>query len=324
MKHKYLTPTFLAVIALLAACGSTPKSTSMLEQAHSDYRIAQNNPDVASYAPLELKQAGDALAQADAQAAERASSDKIDQLAYVARQKIALTEEVTKQKVAEAQVRNASKERDQVRLEQRTDEANAAAIRADQARQVALLAISDAALAQADTARAKQQTQVAQVDAANAQVDAVTAQRMAQESEQRAAQLEAQLAELSAQKTARGMVITLGDVLFGTDLSRLTSAGASSVQKLAKILELNPQRSVLIEGFTDSTGAASYNQRLSERRALVVQNALQELGIGRDRVMVHGYGESYPVAGNDTAQDRQANRRVEIVLSDDAGRVLAR
>ena len=310
MKHLYLTPVVLALATLLAACGSSPKSTSLLEQAHSDYRIAQSNPNVGRYAPLELKQAGDALAQADALATERASSEKIDQLAYLARQKIALTEEVAKQKMAETDVRNAGQERNQVRLDQRTNEANAANIRAEQARQVALLAINDAAQSQADTDRARQQTQAAQMDAANAQ--------------QRATQLEAQLGELSAKKTARGMVITLGDVLFGTDLSRLTSDGEASAKKLARILELNPQRTVLIEGFADSTGTAEYNQQLSVRRAMAVQTALQTLGVGRERVVIRGYGESYPVAANDSAQNRQMNRRVEIVLSDEAGRTIAR
>ena len=310
MKHLYLTPVVLALATLLAACGSSPKSTSLLEQAHSDYRIAQSNPNVGQYAPLELKQAGDALAQADALATERASSEKIDQLAYLARQKIALTEEVAKQKMAETDVRNAGQERNQVRLDQRTNEANAANIRAEQARQVALLAINDAAQSQADTDRARQQTQAAQMDAANAQ--------------QRATQLEAQLGELSAKKTARGMVITLGDVLFGTDLSRLTSDGEASAKKLARILELNPQRTVLIEGFADSTGTAEYNQQLSVRRAMAVQTALQTLGVGRERVVIRGYGESYPVAANDSAQNRQMNRRVEIVLSDEAGRTIAR
>ena len=324
MKHTYLTPTVLAVAALLAACGSSPKSTSLLDQAHSDYRIAQNNPNVGRYAPLELKQAGDAMAQADALAADRASSEKIDQFAYLARQKIALTEEVAKQKMAEAEVRNAGQARDQVRLDQRTNEANAANIRAEQAAAVAMLAINDATQAQADTARAQQQTQEARADTASALADAGNAERMAQEARQRAAQLEAQLGELAAKKTERGMVITLNDVLFGSDLSRLTSDGEASAQKLARILELNPQRTVLIEGFTDSTGTAEYNQQLSERRAIAVQNALQTLGVGRERVVVRGYGESYPVAANDSAESRQMNRRVEIILSDEAGRIMAR
>ena len=314
MNNKYLTPTVLAIVALLAACGSTPKSTSMLEQSRSDYRLAQANPNVAVYAPLELKQAGDALAQANEAANGRDSDEQIDKLAYLARQKIALTQEVTKQKMAEADVANAGKERDQILIDQRTNEANAARIRADQSKQAALLAQNDAALAQQAASQAQQQTQLAKNDADNAK-------RLAQESQLRNAQLEAQLAELAAKKTERGMVITLGDVLFGTDLASLTSTGQVTAQKLAKILELNPQRTVLVEGFADSTGDAAYNQQLSERRANSVQSALHEMGIGRDRVSIRGYGESYPVVSNDSASNRQLNRRVEIVLSDESGRV---
>ena len=120
------------------------------------------------------------------------------------------------------------------------------------------------------------------------------------------------------------MVITLGDVLFGTDLARLNADGMRTAQKLANVLQQNPKRTVLIEGFTDSTGTAAHNQELSERRASAVRNALQELGVARERVAIRGYGEAYPVAANDTAQNRQLNRRVEIVLSDDTGKTTAR
>ena len=303
MNNKYLTPTLLAIAALLAACGSSPNTTSLLDQTRSDYRIAQSNPNVATYAPLEMKQASDAMAQVNRAANERESDEKIDKLAYLARQKIALTQEVTKQKMAEAEVANAGRERDQIRLDQRTNEANAANIRAEQSKQIALLAINDAA-------RAQQQNQLAQTDAANAEI--------------RAAQLEAQLAELAAQKTDRGIVITLGDVLFGTDLAQLTSDGIATVQKLATVLQNNPQRKVLIEGFADSTGSVVHNQQLSERRANAVQNALQDMGIGSERIAMRGYGESFPIAPNDSAQNRQLNRRVEIVLSDDSGQIKAR
>ena len=129
------------------------------------------------------------------------------------------------------------------------------------------------------------------------------------------------MADLAAKKTARGMVITMGDVLFGTDLARLNAEGMRSAQKLADVLQQNPQRTVLVEGFTDSTGATAHNQALSERRAAAVQNALLELGVARERVAIRGFGESYPVAANDTAQNRQLNRRVEIVLSDNSGKI---
>jgi len=289
MKNTYLTPVVLAVAALLSACGTTQQATPLLAQTRVEYQAAQASPNVAVYAPQELKLASDAMAQTEALAADRGRNEEVDKLAYLARQKIALTQEVAKRRQAEADIANAGKQRSQLLLDQRTNEANAAQIRANSAAQVALLA---------------------QNDAANAQM--------------RNAQLEAQLADLAAKKTDRGMVITLGDVLFATDQSRLTVTGINTVQKLATVLQNNPLRNVLVEGFADSTGAADHNQALSERRAGAVQAALQQMGISSDRVAMRGYGESFPVAANDTQLNRQLNRRVEIILSDDTGRILAR
>lgn len=310
MKNFILTPVLVAVVALVTACGSVPNTTSLLDQTRNDYRQAQSNPNVVNYAPLELKQAGEAMAQANAAANDNDSAEKIDKLAYLAKQKIAVSQEVAKQKSAEAEVANSGKQRDQMRLDQRTNEADAANLSAEKARQ-------DALLAQSQTAQAQRDAQAAQVDAANAQ-------RQAQDAQARNAQLEAQLNDLAAKKTARGLVITLGDVLFGTDLSGLTPTGMNTVQKLANVLQQNPQLTVLVEGFADSTGAADYNQALSERRAGAVQTALQGFGIARERVAMRGFGEAYPVAANDSAGNRQLNRRVEIVLSDDTGKVMPR
>ncbi|MBK7463591.1 MAG: OmpA family protein [Betaproteobacteria bacterium] len=289
MKKIIFTPTLLVIAALLTACNSMPTSTSMLDQTRNDYQSAQSNPKVASYAPLEMKQASDAMAKANAASANNDSTEDIDKLAYLAKQKIALTQEVAKQKSAEADVAKSGTERDKMRLDQRTREA-------DQSRTAANIARGDAAYAQ-------QQTRDAQARNAN---------------------LEAQLAELSAKKTERGMVITLGDVLFATDQARLNPEGQRTVQKLAQVLTQNPQRTVLIEGFTDSTGSSAHNQALSERRADSVQLGLLEQGIARNRIAIHGYGEAHPVAGNESTADRQLNRRVEIVLSEDDGKIRPR
>jgi outer membrane protein OmpA-like peptidoglycan-associated protein len=124
----------------------------------------------------------------------------------------------------------------------------------------------------------------------------------------RSRQLEAQLTALEARKTDRGMVITLGDVLFDTNQAQLKSGGMRNVQKLADFFRQYPQRTLMIEGFTDSIGSASSNQDLSERRAGSVRTALLDMGISRDRMTSRGYGESYPAAGNDTATGRQLNR----------------
>lgn len=296
MKNFYLLPALLAIAVLVGACSSAPRTTTLLDQTRSDYRVAQSNPNVASYAPQEMKQASEAMEQADAAASRPDSEEKINNLAYLAKQKIALTQEVAKQRAAEAAVAIAAKERDQMRLDQRTNEANQARTSAEQSR----------------------------LAAQRAQGEASEAQRKTQEAQARAAQLEAQLADLAAKKTERGMIITLGDVLFATNQARLNAEGMRTAQKLANVLQNNPERIVLIEGFTDSTGTAAHNQVLSERRAGAVRNALQEQGIGRERIAIRGYGAAYPVAANDTAQNRQLNRRVEIVLSDEAGRTMPR
>lgn len=310
MKKFILTPTLIAITALMTACGTVPNTTSLLDQSRSDYQMAQADPNVVNYATLELKQAGDALALANAAANNHESAANIDKLAYLAKQKIALSQEVTKQKLAEAEVANAGKERDQVRLDQRTNEANIAKNDAEKSKIVALIARDDAQQAQ-------RQKQVAEIEASNAL-------RQTQEAQARSAQLEAQLAELAAKKTDRGMVITLGDVLFGTDLARLNNDGMRTTQKLTTVLQQNPKRNVLIEGFADSTGTAAHNQELSERRANAVMVALQDQGVARERITARGYGESHPVAANDSAPNRQLNRRVEIILSDDRGTVIAR
>lgn len=324
MKNFYSTPVLVAVAALLAACGSVPTTTSLLDQTRSEYSAAQNNPNVASYASMELMQAGQALNLANAAAAGHDSTEQVDKLAYLAKQKIALTQEVGKQKAAEAQVASSSKERDQVRLDQRTNEANAANLNADKSKQAALVAQHNSEWSQRQTEAAKVDAANAQAKAETAQIDAANAQRETQEALARTALLEAQLADLSAKKTERGIVITLGDVLFGTDLARLNADGLRTVQKLSELLAQNPQRNVLVEGFADSTGSAIHNQELSERRAEAVRTALQYLGVTHERISARGYGESNPVASNDTASNRQLNRRVEIILSDDGGKVTAR
>lgn len=312
-----LTPVLLAIAALASACSSGPTTTSLLDQSRSDYRMAQANPTVTKYAPMELNQAGLAMEQANVAANRNDSLDKIDQLAYVARQKVALAQEVARKNMSEADAATAGRERDLVQLEQRTLEANKAKASAELAKASADQSQTAAQIARGEAMDAQRLAEEARRKAEMAQ--AVTAQ-----TQMRNAQLEAQLAELAAKKTERGIVITLGDVLFATGLAQLSPDGLRTVQKLADVLQQNPQRRVLVEGFTDSTGGTAQNQELSERRAGAVLAALQSMGVTRDRVAIRGYGESYPVAANDTSQNRQLNRRVEILLSDDTGRTTQR
>lgn len=137
---------------------------------------------------------------------------------------------------------------------------------------------------------------------------------------QRAASLEKELADLKGKQTDRGLVITLGDVLFDTGLSTLKPGAYATVDKLATALKDSPDRKVVIEGHTDSVGSDAYNQELSQRRAQAVQTALLERGVNSSQISAYGKGETFPVASNDNAAGRQQNRRVELVFENSKGK----
>lgn len=286
--HRIFALTLVAA-AVLAGCNTAPVNQALLDEARNDYGVAQANPQTRELAGGELKQAGDALAKADQAAARGDRAAEVNSLAYMAKQRVAIAHETAKQKSSEQAISEANASRDKLRLAARTIEVDSA-----------------------------------QRSAELAQRQAATSQQQASESQTRNAVLEAQLKELDARKTERGMVITIGDVLFDTDQAQLKAGGMRSMQKLVVFFKNNPQRRAMVEGFTDSTGSDSHNQELSGRRANAVRTALLDLGVGGDRVTSHGYGESHPVASNDSAGGRQLNRRVEIVLSDDSGTIAPR
>jgi outer membrane protein OmpA-like peptidoglycan-associated protein len=296
MKKFALMPAAFAVSVLFAACSSTPTTTSQLDQARGDFIAAQNNPSVAANAPLEFKAAADALDRANAAAAKKESLNEIDKLAYIAKQKIATAQEAARAKQAEADVANAGRQRDEIRLEARTAEANQAKANADRAK--------------------------AEAEAAKAQADAAT--NSARDEAAKNAALQQQLADLQAKQTERGVIITLSDVLFNVDRAELSAEGMRTAQKVADVLMQEPQSVVLIEGFTDSTGTSQHNLDLSLRRAESVRAALVGLGVPSGKIGTRGYGEAYPVASNADAGSRQLNRRVEIVLSQNGAPIATR
>ena len=338
MKKNQYFPMSLIAFAILSGCGTVQPNNSSLSEAHSSYDNARNNPQVTNLAALELKEAGDSLSKADIALSNGESAATVDHLAYIAKQQIGIAQETTKRKTAELTVTNAGAKRDQLRLVARTDEADAAKkqvaiiqktadqqavaladadenAKRDQASLVAVTAQADSAQQQAELVGKIADQQAAELEA----FDASTARDKAL-----IAQQELQLKDLNAKKTGRGMVITLGDVLFATDKTHLESSGMHNVQKLADFLKQYPKQKVLVEGYTDSVGSKNHNQELSDRRANAVRTALLDKGISSDRVTTHGYGEEFPVAGNDTAANRQLNRRVEIILSDENGNISSR
>lgn len=133
--------------------------------------------------------------------------------------------------------------------------------------------------------------------------------------------LEEQMLSLATSETERGLVMTLGDVLFDAGRAELKASANRTVLKLAQFLQLNPRRVVRIEGYTDSRGVKQENLELSRARAQTVADLLVDLGVEAKRVEVVGHGDSFPVAENASARGRAQNRRVEIVFSDEQGRL---
>lgn len=309
----------LAVAALtaLAACSSMPPANARLDAARSQLRAVQADPQSMGLPGPELANAIAALEAAESALARGDDGASVDHLAYLTSQRTVLLQQAGQRRSAEADLARAGGQRDQQRLAARTQEADSATRNAQAAQR-------DAQASQRDAQASQRSAETSQRDAQTAQRQAGASQRQAGDAERRADGLARQLADLDAKQTARGMVVTIGDVLFDTGQAQLKAGGQRSMDRLVGFLQANPQRHALIEGFTDSTGAATTNQALSARRADAVRNALVGAGVAADRLSAAGLGESYPVAGNDSAGGRQMNRRVEIVLSDDSGQIRAR
>jgi outer membrane protein OmpA-like peptidoglycan-associated protein len=219
------------------------------------------------------------------------------------------------------------------------DVAEAAAMHHDDAAiaQPAYLAAQAARLAQAHAAAKADDARVAagqgerdkiqlaartrDVDTATMATTAALGQRDA--ATEQTARLQAEVDQLKAKPTPRGLVLTLGDVLFDTGRAQLNSGSARKLDQLAQFLTDHPERRVQIDGFTDSVGTESYNQDLSQRRADAVKTSLVARGIDSSRISVQGYGKGFPVADNTDSGGRQLNRRVEVVIGDDSGSAIA-
>lgn len=187
------------------------------------------------------------------------------------------------------------------------------------ARQQALTAQQRAALGEAQEDVAEARADRERVLRESRERELQTAQSRIEEAEQEAEMARGAAEDLQAQQTERGTVLTLRDVLFDFGKADLKPGAERSIEQLASYLEENGDRQLLVEGYTDSVGDESFNERLSEQRAQAVRDQLVLAGISPERIEVVGHGENYPIASNETPYGRQLNRRVEVVVAPRAG-----
>jgi len=172
----------------------------------------------------------------------------------------------------------------------------------------------EAAMKAQEAEKARMQAEARAREAERARMEAAAKAEEAEKAKAEVDELLSQLSDLKATQTERGIVLTMGDVLFAFDKATLSLQAFRNVDKLAVFLKKHPNRSVLIEGYTDNVGSDAYNLDLSEKRADAVKNALVAKGVGEERITTKGYGKKYPVASNNTSDGRQLNRRVEVVV----------
>ena len=345
----YVTKISLALIIAAvmsgAGCATIPEKNAELDRARAAYERAASDPHVEKNAPVALYEAGQALKKAE----QAKDAEEMEYLAYIAERKAQIAMAQTEEKIAEKEMDELSREKEKIVLQARELEAKQAMSLAEQRAREAEQARSEAeekaretekakgeaqALAQqAEKARTEAEARAIQVEKAKSEaeakaleaekakkeaeagkLEAEAARLKAEEAMAQNKQLESELTELKAKQTEKGIVLTLGDILFETGKANLMPGAMHSIDILADFLKKYPKRNVLIEGFTDSTGSETYNLGLSQRRADSVRDALTARGIAAERITAKGYGKRFPVASNSTSAGRQQNRRVEITI----------
>ena len=283
---------------LLAACAAAPVKPDGAMEVRAKLTALQADPNLAARAPVAMKQAELAVRAAEV---PEPNTELAHYRVYMADRKVDTAAALAKTSLAEDQRVGLTQQRDKARLDARTREADVAASRL--------------ASAKVDLANQKSDADAARNEADAARSAADAARMSASDAAQQSAELQRQLDDLHAKQTDRGMVLTLGDVLFSTGRADLKVGATSNLNRLVAFLNHYPDRTVIIEGYTDSVGGADYNLGLSQRRADSVKSYLAEQGIGAMRLTASGKGLTNPVADNNSEGGRQQNRRVEVIIA---------
>ena len=281
-------------------------------EARNAVRIAQSE-GAEQYAPESYQKAVQLMNNADEYATRKNVQDK--PLIAVARDTVQTAEDaraISVKKMDDQRIAN--------NLQNSADAQAQSQAQADDATRQKEQAQADAAKAQSDMA-ANQATSAAAVSAA--QADADRSRLAAQQADTDKAAMRARLSEqlnsiLQTRDSARGLIVSMSDVLFDTGQYSLKPGAREKLAKVAGILLAYPGLNIEVGGYTDNVGGDDMNQKLSENRADAVRDYLVQEGVTTNSVSARGFGNTLPVASNDSSAGRQQNRRVELLVSGDA------
>jgi outer membrane protein OmpA-like peptidoglycan-associated protein len=274
------------------------------------------------------KAAVEAAAKEATETAEEARLMAVKQKAEAEAQAAAAAREAKARADADAEAkRRADAETARAQAEQARAQAEQAKAEAEKAKAEALAAAQEAARQKEEAEKAKAeavaQQQALAVEADKAKAAAAQSENLRQQAEKEKAELRARLLQqlnsiLATRDSARGLIANMSDVLFRSGSFELLPGARERLAKVSGIILAYPSLHVAVEGHTDSVGSDEYNQNLSEQRAGSVRDYFVQQGISSSSIEAHGFGKTEPIASNDTAEGRQQNRRVELVLSGDA------
>lgn len=297
------------------AADSFQKAQATLQQSEDYLKRKQRKPAI-----MIAREAAQTAEDARVIALKRQEDEALQK----EREAAAAREAEAKRQAADEQHR-----REQAEADRKAEEARRAQAEAAKATAEAAKAVADTQRLQAELAAAKEATERAKAEAAQAQATAAAqkaeqaaaeADRLRQQAELEKQQLRAQLlqqlnAVLETKDTDRGLVVTMADVLFDSGKYTLRPAAREKLAKLSGIVLAHPGLKLAAEGHTDSTGSADFNQKLSVKRAEAVDEYLSSQGVPADALSAAGFGDTKPIAQNNTAAGRQQNRRVELIVS---------
>lgn len=282
----YQTSVIGLCALFLVACASNQETSSEVTTLQQRLDSIAAMEDVNEHAPIALDKARDAVELAAKMDKDGADEAKVAHQAKVATLRMDIVEEKLRLERSEKFISDAESNRKDILLQARTNEA---------------------IQAQRKARALENQKEAAEMRAATL--------------ENKAKELQDKVKDIETRTTARGTVLSLNNIVFELNKAELAPGNERTLTQISKFLNDYPEKEVIIEGHTDSTGEAGYNKDLSKRRAESVKDALIGMGVAEERLSAKGMGEKYPVASNDTREGRQLNRRVDIVVVNEENEV---